>query len=162
MRLHVLMILSLVNIVTNAHSLLRKTNTLPPPPLPVMVAPFKGIDLPEDTEPVLPAPKDDSELNAIDTSDASDDDHIPIPTSSSSKPQSLMKNNYALSTFSSSEFNERRKNAAAAEAEEAEADIQFATKQKKMEDSFEKTLAGLSNLPKMPSKNIQNTIKGLK
>ena len=159
MRLHVLMILSLVNIVTNAHSLLRKTNTLPPPPLPVMVAPFKGIDLPE-AEPVLPAPKDDSELNAIDTSDASDDDHIPIPTSS--KPQSLMKNNYALSTFSSSEFNERRKNAAAAEAEEAEADIQFATKQKKMEDSFEKTLAGLSNLPKMPSKNIQNTIKGLK
>ena len=162
MRLHVLMILSLVNIVTNAHSLLRKTNTLPPPPLPVMVAPFKGIDLP-DSEPVLPAPKDDSELNAIDTSDASDDDHIPIPTSTStSKPQSLMKNNYALSTFSSSEFNERRKNAAAAEAEEAEADIQFATKQKKMEDSFEKTLAGLSNLPKMPSKNIQDTIKGLK
>jgi len=159
MRLQLLMILSLVNIVTNAHSLLRKTNTLPPPPLPVMVAPFKGIDLP-DTEPVLPAPKDDSELNAI--ADASDDDHIPIPTSTSSKPQSLMKNNYALSTFSSSEFNERRKNAAAAEAEEAEADIQFATKQKKMEDNFEKTLAGLSNLPKMPSKNIQNTIKGLK
>ena len=129
---------------------LRSTRNLPPPPPPpVMEAPFHAIELPDEKDDALPTPQDDSELNAIvdaaaDVAPTSDDNTPERHQEQQQEQQHQLRTNKAIQLLMPPDFNERKKKAEQESAEEALQDVEFAQKQKQMDDNLRKTLAHLN------------------